>query len=145
MIRELRFDDIPQFLKFLRAKRQRDVIGVTEAEAKHADMKHWNAVIAQCLDSGCSFAAFDDDGNMTGLALGIKIPLIWAANRTDLYLMCVQADTNITTAKLFKTWHSQAIELPGINRVMVDKIQGTNFDYTRLGYEKLRETYVMEV
>ena len=144
MIKELNPMDIPALLVFLRQKEQRELFGITEAEALNADMMHYNAVLRQCLDSQCSFVSVQDD-KVDGIALGVVIPLVWSPNRKDLVLLAVQGKNRVTTGRLFKTWHEHATSLPGIRRVLVDKIDETNFNYEKLGYNKLRETYAMEV
>lgn len=145
MIRELKFEDFPQLGSWLRSKEQRDVIGITEQEAMNADMKHWNAVFTILTQSNCSFVSIDANGRLDGAALGTAIPLIWSPNRIDMTLLAVQGNNRITTAKLFKTWMDRASSMSNVNRILVDKIDGTNFNYEKLGFTKLRETYEKEI
>ena len=145
MIRELRFEDVPVLLAFLRSKEQRELMGVTEAEAMNADMHYWNNIMRQLLDSNCSFISVNSKGAVDGIALGMIIPYVWSPNRKELMLLAVKGYNRITTAKLFKTWNDKAACMPGVNRVLVDSIKETNFKYENIGYKKLRETYFKEV
>lgn len=144
MLKQLQFEDVPKLLVFLRDKNQRDLFDITEAEARYSDMRHWNIVMGQCIDSNCSFISVNDN-KVDGIALGIVIPLIWSPNRHDMVMLALQGNNRITTAKLFKKWDERANALPNINRILVDSIDGTNINYDKIGYKKLRTTYSREV
>lgn len=144
MIKQLEFQDYPLLANWLRSSEQADIIGITAAEAQNADMKHWNGVFSLLGHSDCSFISVNN-GVIDGAALGIKVPLIWSPNRIDMTLLAVQGSNRITTAKLFKKWYDRASKMPGINRILVDSIEQTNFNYEKLGFTKLRETYQKEV
>jgi hypothetical protein len=140
MIKELEFRDIPALMPYIRL--QREIFGISEMEAANLDMNHYRALISHWLESNCSFVSLNNN-KIDGIALGAMYPNMWVPNRKELFLVAVSADNRITAGKLFKTWQERAMLLP-VNRILVDKIKGTNFDYEKLGYKLLRQTYELE-
>lgn len=141
MIKELEFRDIPALMPYIR--QQREIFNITQAEAANLDMQHYKRMIGHWLDANCSFISVDQHNAVNGMALGAIYPNMWVPNRKELFLVGIAADNRITAGKLFKTWQEKAMLIP-VNRILVDKIVGTNFNYEKLGYNKLRETYEME-
>lgn len=143
MIRELQFNDGNALIKWFRQMPQTEKVDMTTEQASVISLQYGNSLVQYALDSGCSFVAVENN-EIIGAALGCLIPHIWNPNTVDLVLLCVQSENRITAGKLFKKWLDKAEQMSNVDRILVDSIEGTNFNYNKLGFREMRTTYIKE-